>query len=172
MAVHSFQHPRLTVNLSLGHKYRGWYLIFAQPYRTADSREISRLDTPGPLKTRGVWSTRPRFWFDPNARSGWEAGGGETLLDLLLSLDLHEPPLFAVVDHEAGVSKVEVLVPEHQLAHYCEGCGRWEAAGDNALRWFMVRSGSLPSYICPSCHGKDWFGARLIRSLKRIVYTC
>lgn len=168
MAVHCFQHPRLTVKLSLGHKYRGWYLIFARPYRTADSREISRLDTPGPLKPV-AWSPRPRFWFDPKARSGWEVGG-ETLLDFLLSLELHEQPLFAIVDHEAGVSKVEVLVPEHQLAHYCEGCGRWEVAGDDALRWFLVRSDSLPGYLCPSCHTKDWIGARLIRSLKRISF--
>ncbi|KAF8190674.1 hypothetical protein K438DRAFT_2018565 [Mycena galopus ATCC 62051] len=164
-AVHSFQHPRLIVHLSLGHKHPNqWFLLFAQPYPTAPSREISRLDTPGPFKTRAdvQWSTRPRFWFDPRARSGWEqsdarpgqAGSEETLLDLLMNLDIHEPPLFAIVDHEpsAGMSKVEVLVPEHLLAHYCEGCGRWEVAGDTALRWFMVRSdsGSLPGYLCPS----------------------
>jgi hypothetical protein len=152
MTVHCFQHPRLTVHLALGHKYRGWYLLFAQPYRTADSREISRLDAPAPasVKSGGSgWSPRPRFWFNPRARSGWEQGG-ETLLDLLLNLELHEQPLFAVIDYEGGTSKVEVLVPEHQLAHYCEGCGRWEVAGDNALRWFMVRSDTLPGYLCPS----------------------
>ncbi|KAF7340694.1 hypothetical protein MSAN_02097600 [Mycena sanguinolenta] len=170
MTVHSFQPPRLTVKLSLGHKHRGWYLIFAYPYRTLDSREIARLDTSGPLKTRGVWSTRPRFWFDPHACSGWEADG-ETLLDLLLSPAILEP-LFAVVDHEAGYSKVEVLVPEHKLAHFCEGCERWEAAGDAALRWFMVRSSPLPSYLCPACHSHDWFGARLQRSLKRTLSIC
>ncbi|KAJ7146030.1 hypothetical protein C8R44DRAFT_723883 [Mycena epipterygia] len=146
-AVHSFQHPRLTVNLALGHKFNGWYLIFAQPYRTADSREISRLDSRGPGR-RIAWSPRPRFWFNPKAVSGWERDG-ETLLDLLLSLDLHEPPLFAVVDHESGVSKVEVLIPESKVAHYCEGCGKWEIAGDNALRWFMVRDDRLPGYLCP-----------------------
>ncbi|KAK7028573.1 hypothetical protein R3P38DRAFT_2937270 [Favolaschia claudopus] len=167
MAVHSFQHPRLTVSLSLGHKYNGWYLIFAKPYRTADSREISRLDASGPFKS--AWSTRPRFWFNPKARSGWELDG-ESLLDLLLSLDVHEPPLFAIVDHEAGVNKVEVLLAEHQLAHYCENCGRWEVAGDNALRWFMVHSDRLPRYICPACHARDWFGARLLRSLKRLSH--
>ncbi|KAJ6535106.1 hypothetical protein B0H19DRAFT_1080502 [Mycena capillaripes] len=176
MPVHCFEHPRLTVRLALGHKYRGWYLLFAQPYRTADSREIARLDAhaSGTVKSsrRSSWAPRPRFWFDAHARSGWEQGG-ETLLDLLLSLDLHEPPLFAVVDHEpaSGASKVEVLVPEEQLARYCEGCGRWEVAGDGALRWFMVHSDNmLPGYLCPPCHTKDWIGARAIRSLKRIIY--
>ncbi|KAK7002472.1 hypothetical protein R3P38DRAFT_3326598 [Favolaschia claudopus] len=116
MAVHSFQHPRLTVSLSLGHKYNGWYLIFAKPYRTADSREISRLDAS--------WTIQIRL----------------------------------------------VLLAEHQLAHYCENCGRWEVAGDNALRWFMVHSDRLPRYICPACHARDWFGARLLRSLKRLSH--
>lgn len=173
------------MNLALGHKFNAWYLIFAQPYRTADSREISRLDSRGPGR-RVAWSPRPRFWFNPKAVSGWERDG-ETLLDLLLSLDLHEPPLFAVVDHESGASKVEVLIPENKVAHYCEGCGRWEVAGDNALRWFMVRDDRLPGYLCPpvcfchvtrpshvltdeQCHTKDWIGARAIRYLKRLLY--
>jgi len=169
-SVHSFQLPRLPVALSLGHKYRAWYLIFAQPHRTADSREISRLDTSGPRNPEH-WSPRPRFWFNPKARSGWERGRETTLLDLLLALELHEPPLFAVVDHESGVCKVEVLIPEHRLSHYCEGCGKWEVGGEDALRWYMVCSDALPSYLCPSCHTKDWFGARGMRCLKRIVHT-
>ncbi|KAJ7763444.1 hypothetical protein B0H16DRAFT_1527866 [Mycena metata] len=175
-SVHSFQLPHLPAALSLGHKYRTWYLIFAESHRTADSREIARLDapslaprTPGPRH----WSPRPRFWFDPRARSGWEHAGAPTLLDLLMALELHEAPLFAVVDHEteAGACKVEVLIPEHKLAHHCEGCGRWEVGGEDALRWYMVCADALPSYLCPSCHAKDWFGARAIRHLKRIVYT-
>ncbi|KAJ7605386.1 hypothetical protein DFH06DRAFT_1310201 [Mycena polygramma] len=181
MTVHCFQPPRLTVRLSLGHKYRRWYLLFAHPYHTADSREIARLDAPAPPALKRTnsgstsgWSPRPRFWFDASARSGWEQGG-ETLLDLLSSLELHEQPLFAVVDYEpaggASMRKVEVLVPEHRLAHYCEGCGSWEVAGDDALRWFMVRSDTLPGYLCPPCHTKDWIGARALRLLKGLVYT-
>ncbi|KAJ7758023.1 hypothetical protein B0H16DRAFT_1822817 [Mycena metata] len=45
-SVHSFQLPHLPAALSLGHKYRTWYLIFAQPHRTANSREITHLDAP------------------------------------------------------------------------------------------------------------------------------
>ncbi|KAJ7686829.1 hypothetical protein B0H17DRAFT_1181037 [Mycena rosella] len=165
-AVHSVRHPRLAVRLALGHKYNAWYLIFAQPYRTADCREISRLDSPGPAI---AWSPRPRFWFNQKAASGWERGG-ESLLDLLLSLDFRDPPLFAVVDHDSGANKVEVLLPENKLAHYCEGCGQWEVAGNNAVRWFMVRAHTLPGYLCPPCHAKDWIGARAIRYLKRIRY--
>ncbi|KAJ7633785.1 hypothetical protein DFH06DRAFT_1336875 [Mycena polygramma] len=158
MTVHCFQPPQLTVCLSLGHKYRRWYLL-AHPYRTADSREIARLDAPAPPALKRLksdsgsgWSPRPRFWFDASARSGCEQGG-ETLLDLMHSLELHEQPLFAVVDYEpaggASMRKVEVLVPEHRLAHYCEGCGRWEVADNGALRWYMVRADTLPGYLCP-----------------------
>ncbi|KAF7358534.1 hypothetical protein MVEN_00904300 [Mycena venus] len=188
-SVHTFQPPGLTVTLSLGHKYRGWYLLFAHAHPFLTTREVARLDAPAPRRARSRsrrrtahsgWSPRPRFWFDPHARSGWEAESdseSETLLDLLLALDLHHQPLFAVVDHDfqqsrapISTSKVEVLVPEHQLAHYCEGCGRWELAGDDALRWYMVRnSDALPGYLCPSCHTKDWLGARLLRSLHRIL---
>ncbi|CAK5277844.1 unnamed protein product [Mycena citricolor] len=161
MSVHTFQPPRLAVQLSLGHKFQHWFLLFSHDYRTADSREVARLSAPHPpppgAKSPGSRPLRPRFWFDPHAASGWERDG-ESLLDVLLSLDLREPPILAVVEEQTGMRSVEVLVPEERLCRFCEGCERWEVLHSAEWRWFRVRDGPLPSYLCPSCTERTGLG--------------
>ncbi|KAJ7641833.1 hypothetical protein FB45DRAFT_1054244 [Roridomyces roridus] len=167
----------------MGDQISGMYpTLIIVIYPTAETREVARLDAPSrrSKSSAGQWSRRPRFWFDPRAFSGWEAKN-ESLLEFLLALDVRTQPLFAVVDQNvdsAGIEvEVEVLIPESKLAHFCEGCGDWEAANayDESLRWYMVRDaaehGTLPGYLCPSCHAKDWFGARAVRYLGR-AFCC
>nr|GAT45249.1 predicted protein [Mycena chlorophos] len=190
--IHTFQLPNLPVRLSIGHKPTGqWYLLFAQPYQTADSREVARIDFPAPSTTSSPTRSnsvgrRHRFWFSPHAQSGWENEKRTTLLDLLLNLDVQEPPLFAVVDHDpsTGARKVEVLVPEESLAHFCEGCREWEIVprrnrrsksrsreSSDSLRWFLVRweKDGVPGYLCPACHAKDWCGPKVVRYIGRVL---
>ncbi|KAF7310302.1 hypothetical protein MIND_00404200 [Mycena indigotica] len=171
--VHTFQLPGLPVKLALGHRYDGWYLLFARPYPTADSREVARIDAPAPKSRPSPTRHAKRFWFSSSAQSGWESTKFPTLLDLLLALDVRQQPLFAVLDHdsESGSSHVLVLLREEKLAHFCEGCTEWETAEDNSLRWYMVRTSgdALPGYLCPSCHAKDWCGAQFARYLRRMV---
>ncbi|SJK98041.1 uncharacterized protein ARMOST_01297 [Armillaria ostoyae] len=153
-SIFKFTPPGLTLELALGHKRGGWYLLFARPYRTADSREVTRLDTRNPcLKIKNSSdSGAPRFLFDLQTASGWERDG-ENLLDFLLLLGWGHPPVLRCpVEGYAGndsVMEVEVLIPEHRLAHWCEACGNWESVRDEG-RWIKVEQTRLPLYLCPS----------------------
>jgi len=166
--MYDFQHPNITLRLSIGHKYNAWYLIFARAYASADSREVSRLDRPR-KNCRPNLTRRPRFFFDTKAACGWECGS-QSLLDFLLSLDSKDPPLFEVISpytksiKRARETEVEVLVPENRLAHFCEGCGTWESVNDNDARWILTRQDRLPGYLCPTCYSQS-------SSLKKLIIS-
>lgn len=166
-SVFKFTPPGLILELALGHKRGGWYLLFARPYRTADSREVTRLDAHSPcLKIKDLSNSEaPRFLFDLKTASGWERDG-ENLLDYLLLLGCGHPPVLrcpvdGYVDNDS-VMEVEVLIPEHRLAHWCEACGSWESVRDKE-RWIKVEQTKSPLYLCPSCYEKDWILPRLAR---------
>lgn len=153
--VYNFRTTKLSLDLALGHKYNAWYLIFARSYRLADSREVARLDLPGYAFQSPEPRSRPCFWFDPRVASGWERGE-QSLLDLLLSLGPNQSAILSV--ESAGetleksrprINAVQVLVPEAQLAHWCEGCGLWESIDDES-RWLLARHDILPGYLCPT----------------------
>ena len=137
-------------------------------------------------------SGRLRFWFDPKAVSGWERNG-ENLFDFLLSLSPEFPPVLEVVsaktllDNKGGAKVVEVLVPEHRLAHGCESCRSWETVSNNHARWILVRQDTLPGYIyrvvCLSilklfshvdpngqCRQNDWFGLQILRVISSYLH--
>ncbi|KAK7472373.1 hypothetical protein VKT23_000490 [Stygiomarasmius scandens] len=170
-----FRPHRLALHLAIGHKRGKWYLIFARPYKTADTREVARLDQPV-LCSRNLYDDQDantlRFWFDPLAFSGWEKEG-QSLLDYLLDLGPNRPTILRVIPsaddfaerESSSVPLVEILIPEHRLAHWCEGCGEWEAMDlENGSRWVVSSSsGTLPSYLCPACYEKDWFGKKTYR---------
>lgn len=149
--LYDFQHPNVKVRLALGRKRKAWYLVFARSYGTGESREVARLDKPG-IRSHHFGDTHSRFWFDTRAASGWERNG-QSLLDLLLSLDPHDPPVLALassntlMEEKYGAMEVEVLIPEHRLAHWCEGCGFWETI-ESSPRWALDRPGKRPGYLC------------------------
>lgn len=150
-SIYDFQHPSVRVRLALGRKRKGWYLILARGHGESQTREVVRLDKPG-LRRNKADTSHPRFSFDARATSGWERKG-QSLLQLLLSLDPHDPPVLAlassntVLEEKWDAREVEVLIPDHRLAHWCEGCGSWEAV-DSSSRWTLVRSGKVPGYLC------------------------
>lgn len=169
--VYSFRPYSLNVELALGHRHNAWYLLFARHYRILDSREVTRLDKPD----LGVYIsdctketgqtvggvTAPEFWFDPKAFCGWERPG-QTFLDFLLGLN---PAILRTTwndpDLDDGLKLVQVLIPEAQLAHWCEGCGTWESvpaksrdgkredADSEQVRWIRMTRHDLPEYLCP-----------------------
>lgn len=150
--LYDFRPPSLNLDLAIGHKHNAWYLILAKDYRTADTREVVRLDAPG-LPIRKTTAGLPHFCFNLEAESGWERKD-ENLLDFLLNLGPKSRAVLRVVpqptdgdDSRSNCKEVEVLISEAQLAHWCENCGRWEIK-DNQ-RWIVTRQGSLPGYLCP-----------------------
>ncbi|KAK7036484.1 hypothetical protein VNI00_011681 [Paramarasmius palmivorus] len=157
-SIYTFTPRNLTLQLSIGRKHNAWYIIFARRYRTADSREICRLDQPS-LRFRHR-KNGSRFTFNPKAFTGWEPPG-ERLLEYLLSVD---PAILKVVSRDAdddSPTEVEILIPEHRLAHWCERCHRWETIKDQGDgRWRAYR---YAGYLCPSCFRKDSFFFRLLR---------
>jgi len=167
-SLYDFQHPNVKVRLALGRKRKAWYLVLACGYGMTEVREVARLDKPG-MSSASTDFAQPRFWFNSKAASGWERNG-QNLLQLLLSLDPHDPPVLAlsssntVLEEKYGARQVDVLIPEHRLARWCEGCGYWENAHSNP-RWVLARPGKTPGYLCVMCAEKDWFGARLLRYL-------
>ncbi|KAF5355454.1 hypothetical protein D9758_006292 [Tetrapyrgos nigripes] len=168
-----FRPSRLALDLSIGHKRGKWYLVFARAYKAADSREVTRLDQPFRI-SYDQDTDSPVFWFDPTAFTGWEKEG-QPLLDYLLELGPHQPAVLKVVtparensERKGRGSLVEVLVSEGRLAHWCERCREWETMTlAEESRWkISSRSRRLPTYLCPECQGKDWFGPKLFRALR------
>ncbi|THV06179.1 hypothetical protein K435DRAFT_23450 [Dendrothele bispora CBS 962.96] len=170
-----FRPHKLALHLAIGYKRRKLYLIFARPYRTADTREITRLDQPT-LYSRNLHCDQDtnalRFYFSPLAFTGWEKEG-QSLLDYLLNLGPNRPKILKVITsaedsaegHPKGVPLVELLIPEHRMAHCCEGCEEWETMGsENEPRWIVTtKSREFPAYLCPKCHEKDWCGPKTSR---------
>jgi hypothetical protein len=148
--LYHFCLPGLHVRLALGHRYNAWYLIFARHYRTADCREVCRIDS-GMLGTvMYLENEQNHFFFDPQAFTGWEKED-EALLDSLLSL---EPSVLNIINETNSslgkLKQVQVMLPEGQLAHWCEGCGEWETMEDSQdVRWKIARRDTLPGYLCP-----------------------
>ncbi|ESK97292.1 hypothetical protein Moror_17857 [Moniliophthora roreri MCA 2997] len=165
----SFTPPNLALQLAIGCKRNAWYLIFARQYPTADSRIICRLDRPGTHN----WSSRceRRFWFNPKSFTGWEPPG-QSLLEYLLSLD---PPILKVISSEQDFSnpiEIAILIPEQELAHWCERCHLWETVKESGdARWIMYRSKSHPGYLCPPCSRKDWLCPRIYRLVYHLLAT-
>ncbi|KAF9016116.1 hypothetical protein BDZ89DRAFT_415817 [Hymenopellis radicata] len=150
--IFKFTPPSLTLDLALGHKNGDWYLLFARPYPTADSREISRLNTRRGRAKCGLKLGNPHFLFDLGTASGWEKDG-QTLLGFLLDMGPAHPAILRNwgASGNGQAMEVEVLIPEHRLLHWCSGCASWEAT-TNSRRWIRVRKTRLPCYLCPSCY--------------------
>lgn len=160
--VRSFRPPRLALDLALGRRHDRWYLLFARHYSPADSREVVRLDfkstsldalnqfaNPNMPST----STPLKFWLDKSAVTGWEKDG-ETLLDLLLSVTPNTPIIRfnkSVPEQHTRCLQVQILIPEGQLAHYCEECKMWESVTER-VRWIPKKNSRKlkgPLYVCP-----------------------
>ncbi|TFK74657.1 hypothetical protein BDN72DRAFT_671332 [Pluteus cervinus] len=165
--LYEFQHPNVKLRLALGRKRKSWYLVLARNYGSGQPREVVRLDKAGMRSSSD--GSHSRFWFNTKATSGWERNG-QSLLQLLLSLDPYDPPVIAlasgdtVLEEKCGALEVDVIVPAHRLARWCEGCGYWETVDSNP-RWILARPGKMPGYLCGACAEKDWFGARVLRYL-------
>ncbi|KAL0579635.1 hypothetical protein V5O48_002407 [Marasmius crinis-equi] len=165
--IYSFKPPRLWLSLAIGRKRNAWYLIFAKPYPTADCREVARLDVPGSLMKAH------QFWFSEKAVTGWEPQG-KSLLEYLLSMSPKQPAVLNIVSNDCWADRpnqVTVLVPEHRLAHWCEGCHVWENMEDPFSRWIIWRPGPCPRYLCPVCYEKDWLGSRAVRTISGVAHA-
>lgn len=184
--IYTFTPPSLTLDLSLGHKRGDWYLLLAHPYPTADSREITRLNRRRGHAECALKRGNRHFIFDLRTVSGWESQG-QTLLDFLLNLGPTQPAIlrnWGASGSSGAATEVEVLIPEHRLLHFCSGCDTWEATAEaRRSRWFRVRKGTLPQYLCPTvctisprlgcdlmddpfkCYEKNWIVPRLSRIL-------
>jgi hypothetical protein len=198
--LYHFCLPGLHVRLALGHRYNAWYLIFARHYRTADCREVCRIDSGTMGTVIYLENEQNHFFFDPEAFTGWEKED-TTLLDMLLSL---KPSVLKVINTKnSSVGKfkqVQVMLPEGQLAHWCEGCGEWETMeGSEDIRWKSTRRDTLPGYLCPevrftfpsgerfseyiysvmprigvllSCYATLWAWSRNSSDIPRLSFTC
>ncbi|KAJ8076666.1 hypothetical protein PM082_001089 [Marasmius tenuissimus] len=159
--IYAFKPPRLRLFLAIGRKRNGWYLIFAKPYPTADSRIVTRLDVPG------SHANGHRFWFSEKAVTGWEPHG-KSLLEYLLSMSPKQPSVVGIISNDCWVDRpneVDVLVPENRIAHWCEGCHVWEDMENPYARWIIWKPGPPPRYLCPMCFEKDWLGQCAVRTL-------
>ncbi|KAK1217230.1 hypothetical protein PQX77_020120 [Marasmius sp. AFHP31] len=104
--IYAFKPPRLRLFLAIGRKRNGWYLIFAKPYPTADSRVVTRLDVPG------SHANGHRFWFSEKAVTGWEPYG-KSLLEYLLSMSPKQPSVVGIISNDCWADRPNEKIGSH-----------------------------------------------------------